>query len=287
VSIQHDTQRAPFAAHTTKSDKRRAGRTEAFETQLEVRSGGNDVDEALKAWIYERLGRQLGKFAPQIERIQVRFGDDNGPKGGLDKCCLVHIILSKLPPVVVEMRGETEREAFDLAAGRAERATRRNLERHGFSTKHHHKKHGGVPMTDGAGAMAEEAMSADGMQAADGSVEEGGMYGGREGHRRDQLESMAERPEKVRRDLPVDTSEPGVSANDRKAGYGHTAKRNTKLNQEGMVYALEDSTNGRPSRKSSRGGTNRSKPENPLTRRTKAAVQSPQSQAARAITRGQ
>ena len=49
VTIQHDTHRAPFPAHTKKGDKRRAGRTEVTETQLEVRSGGNDVDPALNA----------------------------------------------------------------------------------------------------------------------------------------------------------------------------------------------------------------------------------------------
>ncbi|MDB4973486.1 MAG: Ribosomal subunit interface protein [Myxococcaceae bacterium] len=139
---QHDDIKAPFAPHTESFDKRTAGRTTALATQLEIRSGGNDVAPELREWIYERIGRQLGKYAEQIERVQVRFGDDNGPKGGADKCVLVHVILSKLPPVVVEMRGVTEREAFDLAASRAERATRRNMEKHGYSTHHHkHKQH--------------------------------------------------------------------------------------------------------------------------------------------------
>jgi hypothetical protein len=280
--------RAPFAAHTTKADKRRAGRTEAADTQLELRTGGTDIDPELRSWVYERIGRQLGKYAPQIERIQVRFGDENGPRGGLDKCCMVHVILSKLPPVVVEMRGETEREAFDLAAGRAERATRRNVERHGFSTKHGKHKHDVHAVADGAHAEPfNDGVSAeDGLDGADGGSEES-LFGRHVGHGPEQLMQLADRPEKTRRDVPVDTAEPGSSADDRKVGAGHTGKRNTKLNTAGMKYALEDSTTGKPSRKSTRAGTNRIKPDNPLTQRTKSSVQSPQSQAARAQTRGQ
>jgi ribosome-associated translation inhibitor RaiA len=139
---QQDDTKLPFAPHTSSIDKRHAGRTGPLETQLEIRSGSNEIEPELRAWVYDRLGRQLGKYAPQIERVQVRFGDENGPKGGADKCCLIHVVLSKLPPVAVEMRGTTEREAFDLAAKSAERATRRNMEKHGFSTHHHkHKQH--------------------------------------------------------------------------------------------------------------------------------------------------
>jgi len=221
-----DETKAPFAEHTGKLDKRRAGRTDALSTQLEIRSGGMDIEPRLYAWIYERIGRQLGKYAPQIERVQVRFGDENGPKGGLDKCCLVHVILSKLPPVVVEIRGETEQQAFDLAAARAERAVRRNMEKHGFSTHHHvQKQHS----QDRAMAMPE-------------------------------LEDMA-------------------LADDR---ADHTGMRNLKSNTSGMVYSLEDSRTGKPSRKSTRGGTNRIKHGNPLTLRTKAAVQGPKEAAVRA-----
>jgi hypothetical protein len=134
VTVQHET-RAPFVAQTTKTDKRCAGRTEASETPLELRTLDRELDSALRDWIYQRTSRQLGKYAPYIERIQVRFGDENGAnKGGADKVCVVHLVLSKLPPVVVEARGETEREAFDRAVGRAERATRHNVQRHGFHT---------------------------------------------------------------------------------------------------------------------------------------------------------
>jgi hypothetical protein len=52
-------------------------------------------------------------------------------------------------------------------------------------------------------------------------------------------------------------------------------------NLAGMTHALVDTTNGRPSRKSTRGGANRVKADAPLTVRTKSAVHSPQQMAAR------
>jgi putative sigma-54 modulation protein len=104
-------------------------------TRVELRSDRAVLSESLRAWVHDRLGRELGKYAPQIERVHVRFEDLNGPKGGIDKCCMVHLVLAKLSSVVVEMRGQTEREAFDLAVGRAERAARRSIEKHRLGTK--------------------------------------------------------------------------------------------------------------------------------------------------------
>jgi hypothetical protein len=276
VTVHQET-RAPFATQTTKTDKRSAGRTEADHTPLEVRSFDGEVDEQLRAWVYERISRQLGKYAAHIERIQVRFGDENGAnKGGIDKVCVVHLVLSKLPPVVIEVRAEIEREAFDKAAGRAERAMRHSVQRHGFHSHSNHKDKD----------KDKPARSDDvDLQASDGEVLEPGaaesLFGRHAGHGPEQLAQLAERPEKVRRDLQVDTSEAGVSATDRKVGYGHTGKRNTKLNTEGMVYKLEDSTTDRPSRKSTRGGTNHVKADAPLTLRTKSAVNSAKHKATR------
>lgn len=75
----------------------------------------------------------------------------------------------------------------------------------------------------------------------------------------------AKQPPKRRRDWPVDTSLPGVSATDRKVGHGSTASRNTsKRAGRNAAYVLEDSKTGRPSRKSTRKGANSMKPSHPL-----------------------
>jgi ribosome-associated translation inhibitor RaiA len=98
---------------------------------IEIRDLDGGVGGRLRRHVHERLARQLGKFAAQIERIDVRFENVHGAKGGRDRRCMVHVILSTLPPVIVEVNGDSDQAAFDLAAGKAEHATRRNLEKHG------------------------------------------------------------------------------------------------------------------------------------------------------------
>jgi ribosome-associated translation inhibitor RaiA len=250
-----------------------------------LRSGGKEIDEALRSWIYERSGRQLGKFAPQIERVMVRFGDVNGPRGGVDTCCLIQVTVSALPAVVVEECRATPREAFDLAVARAERAVRRHLQKHGFSSKasKRHTENGKANKDAAREAMPDMSAPDPALSIAFGEPN-GSLIGKRVGHAQQNLLDAQTRPEKEHRDRPVDTSMPGVAADDRKAGYGHTAARNTKLNTSGMTHMLEDSQTARPSRKSTRAGTNRIKPDNPLTRRTKSKVHSPRERAARRNT---
>jgi hypothetical protein len=60
------------------------------------------------------------------------------------------------------------------------------------------------------------------------------------------------RPPRPRRDFPVDTSKPGVSATDRRAGPRKPSPKVAKK----AVYALE-TADGRPSRKSTRKAANR------------------------------
>lgn len=75
----------------------------------------------------------------------------------------------------------------------------------------------------------------------------------------------AKRPPRPRRDVPVDTSMPGISATHRKVGGGFTARRNfSRRSAANSPYVLEESATGRPSRKSTRKSANRSKPSHPL-----------------------
>src|SRR5688572_508282 len=91
---------------------------------------------------------------------------------------------------------------------------------------------------------------------------------------------------KVRRDRPVDTAKPGVSATDRKAGKGHTALRNvSKKGTRKGVAELEDSTTERPTRKSTRRSSSHTKAATPLQNRQVNRVRSPKASAARAAAR--
>ncbi len=123
------TRDEPLPAAVGKSEKRQLGRTSASETPLELRSRGVPLDAQFADYVRERAGRKLGKLAYYIERVRVRFDDVNGPKHGVDIACQVHVVLSGLPPVVLEERADDPRVAFDLAIASAERALERELKR--------------------------------------------------------------------------------------------------------------------------------------------------------------
>ncbi|CAN5724282.1 hypothetical protein BH11MYX4_BH11MYX4_65690 [soil metagenome] len=93
----------------------------------------------------------------------------------------------------------------------------------------------------------------------------------------------AKSPKRPRRDSPVDTAQPGVSATDRKAGGTSTAARNrSKRAGHKAGAALEDSAKARPSRKSTRKSANRSKRDSNLARRATRKTTSPKARARRA-----
>ena len=116
--------RAPFAANISRADWRTAGRTWAASTPLAVRTSGLAVDPELRRRIHGRLGLRLGKFAPRIERLTVRFEDVNGPRGGKDVACRIKAVISGLPSTLVTELAANPAKAFDRAGQRLERVVR-------------------------------------------------------------------------------------------------------------------------------------------------------------------
>jgi len=121
--------RSPFAGTVARAERRTAGRTWAPGTPLALRTSGVAVDPELRARIHQRLGWRLGKFAPRIERLSVRFEDVNGPRGGIDVACSIKAVIGDLPSVVVTELAANPRLAFDRASLRVERAVRRAIGR--------------------------------------------------------------------------------------------------------------------------------------------------------------
>jgi hypothetical protein len=256
------------------SRKARPGATRAAETPVEISARGARVDDALRAHIGTRLGRQLGRRALAVERCLVRFVDVNGPRGGRDKLCRLTVVLTGSPNVFVEERAETERSAFDRAAKRAARAAFRSLDRSTLRTARR----------DPATALqVRDASQVDASEAA--LPDEGSLIGRRVGRSAENLARALDRPEKRRRDVPVNTAKPGVSASDRKAGGTSTARRNAKANRAGMIATLEDSASGRPSRKPTRRSANRAKQGTALATRQLSRTASPKTRATRSRDR--
>lgn len=90
---------------------------------------GLDAATALRARVLRRLRAALSGFPVRPIRAEVRFVDDNGPKGGLDARCALTVRLPYRPAIQVERRGLAPQEAFDLALPVLERQLDRYRER--------------------------------------------------------------------------------------------------------------------------------------------------------------
>ena len=97
--------------------------------ELEVRGRHMQVSDALRAHLARRLGFALGRVSDRIGKIQVRLEDINGPKGGIDKRCRIHVAGDRGWLVVVEKYDSDAYAAVDGAADRAGRAVKRALGR--------------------------------------------------------------------------------------------------------------------------------------------------------------
>ena len=84
---------------------------------------------AIRAHVRRRLGFALGRFSDRIQVVRVMLGDENGPKGGLDKTCRVRVDVRGQGEVIVEQVDSNAYAAIDRAADRVGRTVARQLDR--------------------------------------------------------------------------------------------------------------------------------------------------------------
>jgi hypothetical protein len=198
----------PLPAAVGKHAKRFAGTTDAAHTPLNMRAHGVSLDPSLEDYVRERAGRKLGKFAAHIDRVTIRFEDENGPKGGVDIDCKIKLAMRAAPTVLVMETSTHPRDAFDVALDAAEQAVRRGLDKRGRAAPR-----------------------------------------GRKPRRREVRKAVAALSRAVSTPRPD------------RAGGRSTAARNRKLSAPKATFGFEDSATGRPTRKSTRRGANRVKPD--------------------------
>jgi hypothetical protein len=69
----------------------------------------------------------LGRGIRRLRRVDVTLSDLNGPRGGVDKRCLIKVSIDGLRPVVIEDVQSDLYMAIDRAAGRASRTVLRRV----------------------------------------------------------------------------------------------------------------------------------------------------------------
>jgi ribosome-associated translation inhibitor RaiA len=129
IATRQARERMPFPASIPRPAKRASDRRSSDRVTAHVRVLGAELDEPTCAYIRRKLGTKLAKFATSLERISVRLVDMNGPRGGDDQLCLIKVVVSGLPSVVVERRRPTVQAAIDAAMRAAEHSVRRTIER--------------------------------------------------------------------------------------------------------------------------------------------------------------
>jgi hypothetical protein len=98
-----------------------------------TRMNGDDHEiEQIRTFSTEMAASHLEKFGTRILHMAIRFEDVNGPRGGRDIACQIHVTLPHSEPVVVERDGETPRQALLAALDSVETSLRRQ---HHFGSK--------------------------------------------------------------------------------------------------------------------------------------------------------
>jgi ribosome-associated translation inhibitor RaiA len=120
--------RAPMGAAADREPRPTRGRTTSTTTPVHVRNttARAEIDSE---WLRQRLGFKLGKFALQIDRMNVSLRDENGTPGTPTLRATVTLHLARGESIASSARSTTPTAAVSAAIRASERALRRATER--------------------------------------------------------------------------------------------------------------------------------------------------------------
>ena len=117
--------------------------------RIAIQSQDFSLTDALENHVHKRLDFTLSRGGARVRRVDVRLSDLNGPRGGIDKRCLVKVRLDGLPVVVVEDIQSDLYTAIDRAASRAGRTVMRRLAQDGARWRTHASRLAQQRLSDG------------------------------------------------------------------------------------------------------------------------------------------
>jgi ribosomal subunit interface protein len=97
--------------------------------KIGILTHGVELSAALRDYAQRRLTTAVSRYRHVVDAVAVRLVDLNGPKGGIDKACVVHAQSAAFPAVLVRERDADLYAAIDRASGRLDRALARRLGR--------------------------------------------------------------------------------------------------------------------------------------------------------------
>lgn len=96
---------------------------------VDIRGQGFTVTPAMAEHMRRRLGFVLTRHGDRIQRIAICVGDENGPRGGVDKYCRIQVHLLDAPVAVIKDVGAELYTVIDRAADRVGRVVVKHLDR--------------------------------------------------------------------------------------------------------------------------------------------------------------
>jgi ribosomal subunit interface protein len=97
--------------------------------RIQIRSVGVRHSSALEAYARNRVQQHLGRFGPEVGSVTVRFADENGPRGGVDKRCRITVNGPRLGEVNFTETHADLFAAVDLGLDRLSHSLGRHLDR--------------------------------------------------------------------------------------------------------------------------------------------------------------
>lgn len=98
--------------------------------RVEIHVSKIELTSTIEEYVERRLFFALGRFADVVKHVDVTLSEINGPKGGVDKLCLMRVGLKRqTKPVVADVLHEDLRTSIDLTADRLGRAVARAVDR--------------------------------------------------------------------------------------------------------------------------------------------------------------
>jgi ribosome-associated translation inhibitor RaiA len=95
--------------------------------QIDIQALDFSLTDSLRRHVKRCLGFALSGRDDDIRRISVRLLDINGPRGGRDMCCHIHVELNHMPDVVIKDIETDLYAAIDRASDRVGRSVTRQL----------------------------------------------------------------------------------------------------------------------------------------------------------------
>ena len=97
--------------------------------RIDIQALGFPLTVPLLEHTERRLRCALTRTSARIERVVVRLGNTNRPRGGENKFCRIQVYLEHALPVLIEDSGDDLYALIDRAAERAGRNVTRDVDR--------------------------------------------------------------------------------------------------------------------------------------------------------------